>query len=365
MRENRVTSLAYFVTPHGFGHATRACAVMAALQAEQPDTRFEIFTQVPRWVFNDSLTGPFGYHSVYTDVGLAQVSAMVEDLPKTIERLSEIYPFRKVLVQQLAAQIQQLGCTAVLCDVAPLGIAVAKAAGVPSVLIENFTWEWIYETYAAEAPGLWPHIEFLRGAFAAADYHIQTAPVCVPQVVDLTTTPVSRSPRTPIGVVREQLNIPPEAKAVLLTMGGIEPGQYPFLAQLPQQAEYFVIPGGSQDTIISEGGMRRLPHHSQFFHPDLLNACDAVVGKLGYSTLAEAYHAGLPFGYVPRSRLRESKILGPYVQRELSGIEISNAEFDEGRWLDVLPDLLTRPRVQRGVPNGSVEIAAFVSKWVE
>jgi UDP:flavonoid glycosyltransferase YjiC (YdhE family) len=360
-----LTSIAYFITPHGFGHATRACAVMAALQAGRPDVRFEIFTQVPRWVFADSLTGSFDYHPLYTDVGLVQLSPMVEDVPGTIQRLSEIYPFREAQVRSLAQQIRQLGCQAVLCDVAPLGIAVAKAAGVPSVLIENFTWDWIYETYAAEAPGLWPYIEYLRSAFAAADHHIQTAPVCAPRAVDFTTPPVSRSPRTPIDIVRERLSIPAEAKAILLTMGGIEPEQYRFLDQLPERDIYFVIPGGGRAAMERVGNAILLPHHSQFFHPDLLNACDAVVGKLGYSTVAEAYHAGVPFGYVPRSRLRESELLGSYVQRELNGIEISSAEFGEGRWLDVLPDLRARPRIKRNTPNGAVQIAKFVKRLVE
>jgi hypothetical protein len=27
-----------------------------------------------------------------------------------------------------------------------------------------------------------------------------------------------------------------------------------------------------------------LPHHSGFYHPDLVNASDAVIGKVGYST---------------------------------------------------------------------------------
>ena len=47
--------IAYFVTPHGFGHAARAAAVMVALQEIDPAIQFDIFTQVPRWFFQDSL----------------------------------------------------------------------------------------------------------------------------------------------------------------------------------------------------------------------------------------------------------------------------------------------------------------------
>ena len=73
-----------------------------------------------------------------------------------------------------------------------MGIAAAKAAGIPSILIENFTWDWIYENYLDNHPDLSSAIHDLRGWFDRADYRIQTAPVCLPIKGNLTTRPVSR-----------------------------------------------------------------------------------------------------------------------------------------------------------------------------
>ena len=39
-----MTPLAYFISPHGFGHAARAAAVMSALHTQDPALQFEIFT---------------------------------------------------------------------------------------------------------------------------------------------------------------------------------------------------------------------------------------------------------------------------------------------------------------------------------
>jgi hypothetical protein len=259
----------------------------------------------------------------------------------------------------LAALVRERGCALVLCDIAPLGIVVARAAGIPSVLIENFTWDWIYEGYTSDASGLRPHIDYLRSVFASADYHIQTAPICDPHSVDLLTRPVSRSPRMPAVHIRERLRIPQPAKAVLVTMGGIQ-GEYNFLDRLSHQRHtYFVIPGGS-DSFERRENVVLLPHHSEFFHPDLLNACDAVVGKVGYSTMAEAYHAGIPFGYVQRTRLRESPVLADFIQAEMRGLDIPAAHFEDGRWLTSLPDLLAMPRLKRTEPNGAVQVAQFM-----
>ena len=55
--------IAYFISPHGYGHAARASAVMDAIHDISPSLRFEIFTTVPQWFFEQSLTGPFAYHS--------------------------------------------------------------------------------------------------------------------------------------------------------------------------------------------------------------------------------------------------------------------------------------------------------------
>jgi hypothetical protein len=75
MRPNHETAthrIAYFITPHGYGHAARASAVMAAVHQINAAVRFEIFTQVPEWFFQDSLSGPYGHHALLTDIGLAQ-----------------------------------------------------------------------------------------------------------------------------------------------------------------------------------------------------------------------------------------------------------------------------------------------------
>src|SRR5512141_2488187 len=109
--EQAVTDrIAVFVTPHGYGHAARASAVMNAIREREPGVHFEIFTRVPVWFFNMSLKSGFTYHEVLTDIGVAQSTAMDEDLPETIRRLEAFLPFRAELVGALAAQVSALGC---------------------------------------------------------------------------------------------------------------------------------------------------------------------------------------------------------------------------------------------------------------
>ncbi len=354
-------SIAYFISPHGFGHAARAAAVMSALRAQDPTLHFEIFTRVPRWFFKDSVGGAFAYHSTLTDIGLAQENALSENIPQTLKHLREFLPFNQSLISGLAQRVARLKCKLALCDIAPLGIAVARAAGIPSILIENFTWDWIYAGYARDDARFHKHIAYLRGIFRAADYHVQTEPVCHYRASDLVTRPVSREPRTSRKQIRARLGIPPRARVVLITMGGTPSAQqHAFLDRLAQvKRVYFVMPGNSRRAE-KRGNLVLLPHRSAFYHPDLVNASDAVIGKAGYSTVAEAYRAGIPFGYVPREKFREAPTMARFIEAEMGGFEISAADFESGHWVARLPDLLALPRRVRRDANGAAQIADFI-----
>ncbi len=357
--------IAYFITPHGYGHAARAAAVMNAFYRMLPDMVFEIYTRVPVWFFNMSNEGAFNYHELLTDIGLVQASSMQEDLPKTVKRLDEFLPFHHGSVQTLARQVTAQGCEMVFCDISPLGIAIAQAAGLPSILVENFTWDWIYEGYLAEEPGLAPHIDYLKTVFASADLHIRTEPACDYSLpAQLVSHVVSRKPRNAMEITRQRLGIPLEARVVMITMGGILT-QYPFLARLESASDtIFLVPGGS-DTYEKRGSLVVIPHHSNLYHPDLVAAADVMVGKLGYSTLAEAYATGIPYAYIPRERFPESLPMGRFARETMGAVELSEARFFSGEWLDLLPEMLSRPRQRPGGLNGADQIASWVLQKIQ
>ena len=76
-------SLAWFITPHGFGHASRSLAVMEqCLAQEQIDYHFHIFTTVPQWFIEGSIGATHHtYHPLLCDIGLIHQSSLQEDVP--------------------------------------------------------------------------------------------------------------------------------------------------------------------------------------------------------------------------------------------------------------------------------------------
>jgi hypothetical protein len=351
--------VAVFVSPHGYGHAARACAVMQALAALEPAARFDVFTLVPEWFFADSLTCPFTYHALLTDIGVVQKTPLVENLEETIRRLGGFLPFQAGLVDGLARALETLRCRLVLCDISPLGLAVAQQAGLPSVLVENFTWDWIYEPYLASISRFADPIAALAEIFEAATVHIQTEPVCRPDARFPTVPPVSRAPRLPSQAVRRRLGVPADAAAVLFTMGGV-PWRHGSLDALEGPGEIFFIVPGAAERFERRGRLILLPHRSGFFHPDLVHASDAVVGKLGYSTVAEVYDAGVPFAYVQRPTFRESGPLAAFVNSQIPALPLHVGDLTDGAWVARLPDLLRQAKGAGPTTSGAVAAARII-----
>ena len=358
---SKQNNIACFITPHGFGHAARATAVMEAMHHRMPGLNFEIYSSVPYWFFAESLAGFFSYHHLITDVGLVQQTPIQEDLKATLEKLDAMLPFDRTQIDHLAEQVRRDGCRLILCDIAPMGIMVARAAGVPSVLIENFTWDWIYEAYKAQDVRVNPHIDYLRQLFNAADHHVQTEPACCHGPSDRVTSPVARTPRTSAGQIRRRLGIPQKASLVLVTLGGIPPA-FELFERLPVFREYFVIIPGGAETYQVKGNVRLLAHHSGFYHPDLVAASDAVIGKLGYSTVTEVFHAGIPFGYIPRQGFRESAVLEAFVHEQMCVVALHPEQLVDGSWAEHVPQLLAMSKIVRKTPNGAEQAAEYICR---
>lgn len=359
MKTAEQPSIAYFISAHGLGHAARAAAVMDAVHQAQPTVRFELFSTVPRWFFDDCLSGPFAHHALQTDVGLVQNTPLEENLPATIEALKAFYPLDEQMVSSLAHQVRSLDCRLVICDIAPLGIAVAHQAGLPSLLVENFTWDWIYAGYKEHLSGLQPHIEYLEALFAQAAYHVQTEPVCAAGSPDLLVAPISRRPRSSVETMRQKIGVPDDKQLVVLTLGGTatSPEQL-HIGNFPE--DFFLVIPGRSDRLEQTGAIVRLPVRSGVFHPDLVRAADAVIGKAGYSTLAEIYQADVPFGYVSRSDFREAPILEAYARQHLRALHVSPAALADGSWTALVPSLTATPATGASRVNGADSTAAFV-----
>ncbi|MHB8837126.1 MAG: hypothetical protein ACYC9Y_15660 [Candidatus Methylomirabilia bacterium] len=356
---SRRPRIACFITPHGYGHAARAAAVIGALGDLVPGLVPHLFTTVPRWFFSESLRLDFSLHRLESDVGLIQRGPLGENLPATVERLGVLYPPDRALVSRLAGRLSRLGCRLVLCDISPLGIAVAAAAGLPCVLVENFTWGWIYRGCTVREPGLLPFAGILDDLVALADLRLQAQPACEPAAGAVRVGPISRRPRAARAAVRAALGIAARKPAVLVTMGGIPHGGFAVQPLLAAPGVEFILAGAARRQR-RVGNVLLLPHRTGLFHPDLVAAADAVVGKIGYSTVAETCRSRIPYGFVPRTGFRESAVLARWLVDRGRGLRIDPAAFASGEWVHRIPELLALGRPEERFPDGARQAAKLI-----
>jgi hypothetical protein len=364
MAEQSTFTIAYFVTPHGFGHAARASAVMEALNRRFMNLNFLVFTTVPAWFFSESsLT--IEYHHFLHDVGLIQSSPFANDMPATIEKLDQLLPFSSQLTAQAMQIMKNAGVSMILCDISSFGLLLARQMRIPSVLIENFTWDWIYESYIEEYPAFSEINLHLDALYALADIHFQAEPVCQPIANSFNIKdPIARSFKHTRVATRELLGIPDEQQMTLLSLGGIETN-FDNLTRLHQfDNTQFVVPGGAA-TLQRDRNVLLLPHHSHYYHPDLIRAADLVVGKAGYSTLAEVMMAGVPYAFISRRDFRESDVIIPFIKHNLPSVEITEQEYGSGAWFDRLPECFALTSNAPNPINGADTIAGHLVDLIE
>lgn len=356
--------VAAFVSPHGFGHAARSSAVLAALH-ERTGATVELFTTVPRWFFEESIEGIFRYRPETVDVGFRQRSALRIDVPATVRALEVLLtpeaepPFHSTAVSRLADDVREAGCGAVLCDIAPLGVAVSRAADLPSIVVENFRWGWLYDPWAEAFPRLRDFGAALDGWLERATVHVQARPACEPRDDLETVAPISRAPRRSRARTRAALGIPQDVPLVVVTMGGYAE-TLPFLDRLrANNSMRFLVTGAPRTE--AGGNLHLFDNRTPLFMPDLLRASDAVVAKLGYGTVAEVWHEGIPFAWVRRPDFREMPALEAFAEAELSGWGLGPDEFGRGAWIDRLSELVALPRRRHGA-GGAARVAEIIGE---
>ena len=357
-------NIAYFISSHGFGHASRASAIMEALEAAVPHIHFEVFTGTPEWLFRDAGLKDFTYHPGAVDVGLVQLGPMDHDLPRSVETIRNYLDSIPGRAAVLAEELKKLSIDAVICDISPLGIIAGRQAGLPVFLFENFTWDWIYELYVPECPDFAEINKRLREIFVQAAYRMQSEPLCDPLPdADILIPPASRKPHHTAAEFRKALGIPDSHRIGLISMGGIpENLDFAVDSSIPDHVT-LLLPGTFERTE-KRGNKILLPHHSGYYHPDMVHAADFVIGKAGYSTIAEVCAAGAAYGYISRANFRESDVTVAFLAARPNTLEVALDRFEAFSLDEEITRLLELGKTAPQSVNGSDVAAEFILKSI-
>lgn len=350
-----MSSILYYITGHGFGHAVRAQQVIRALTAINPELRVYIRTTAPEWLFQNSITA-IAYSRQAIDTGLVQADSLHMELAETLAACRAIYASPQQLIEQELAFLKANEIDLVVGDTPPLAFEIAAQAAVPSVSITNFTWDVIYRAYTATHPEFAPLIHTMTQCYGKA-----TEALTLPYPCDTTMFPrqqpipwITRTSDLTKDQARQALALPPKATIVLMSFGGLGLERLPW-RQLAQQQNYLFVTTGAGRK--QEGNLLTLPA-TKTHYEDLLRAVDAIVTKPGYGIVADILAHRVPILYTDRGDFAEYPRLVAALIDSATADFIPRAELLAGNLLPHLRSLLRKPPNWPSVQLHGAQVAA-------
>ena len=363
-------AVAFYVSGHGFGHASRQVEIIRTLQRQRPDVRVVIRTAAPRWIFDRALDAPFTCESTYADTGVAQVDSLKVDVASTILQADA---FHRTLDARSAAEAARLDTIdLVVADIPALACAAAARAGVPAIAVGNFTWDWIYSGYpetAELAPAL---LGTIRDAYAQADeaWRLPLSggfePFDGERIVDIPLV-ARRSSRDPDDV-RRRLGLPTHQQLLLCAFGRYGIGAIDWV-RVGEVANCHVVattggtPAVADDapdcavTTLDEDWVS----NQGIAYEDLVAAVDVVVTKPGYGMVAECAANDTAMIYTARGRFPEYDVLVAGMPGLIRNAFISHADLFTGRWEPAIAQVLSQPRPTAPNTDGAEVAAARIA----
>jgi len=344
--------LVFYISGHGFGHASRSIEVIRALIERRPQLRVLVKTTAPKWLFDLANVPGMSYEAFETDVGMTQADSLTMDIGETARRAAEFYRDFDALADSEAAFLRSANAAMVVGDIPPLAHAAAARAGIPSMAIGNFTWDWIYEGYATferDAPGV---IQAIRDGYRQADRALRLPMhggfATIADVVDIPM--IARRSSRSRAETRRLMHVAGDRPFVLASFGG-------YGLDIP----FDEIARREHLTVLSPGAALPPPLGYQ----DLVAAADVVITKPGYGIVSECVANDAPLLYTSRGPFVEYDVFVAEMPRVLRCRFMPQDDLRSGRWRPHIEALLAQPAPpKRAAVNGAAIAAAKILELV-
>lgn len=345
-------TIMYYVSSHGYGHAARASQVMAALP---PEVKILCRTAVdPKFIQRESgrkitvLPARF-------DTGVNQKDN------RTLDWASTFKEARKLLKENASGLMEEVDLLrrhrvdVIVCDVPPAPLEAARMAGIPAVVVGNFTWVDIFDRERKKLPEAGELADLWREQYGLATLAIRTPPAFPLSYFRTVQTvePIARKGKNIRRALLSHLGLPRDQKLVLLYFGTFGD-------------DALTIPELPGVTFVS---MTKMPHPAieldpnQWHFPDVVASAHAVIAKPGYGTVGECMANGTPVVYHPRTEFAEYAILRKALEAWGGAVQIPLSRLQSGQWQAALKAAFElKPKKVRS--HGAAQTAAAIMELV-
>lgn len=320
-------NIAFFISDHGYGHIMRNLPVMKELTKRGHNIVVvcgKRHIEIAREYLEEAV-----YIEFHTDAGLVvKPGTLIVDKEATASAVNGYvseFPERISLAKSI---IKEYSIGAVVADIVPWALLVAKQLSIPSFLMASFTWIEQYESFVNDED-----LNVLREAFQTTEQVLY---------YDLVNKPTSDLLGSGIDVgfvarefqVDEVIRIKSEHKRpiVFISLGGSNSGlnfeidvsslPYDFISTCALKLK------GTNVTYLDAS----VPNSQ-----DYVKAADFCIAKAGWSTVSEMMLAGVKFGVLTRPDVPEDTMIIEELGKRQAAIAINVEELkDMGKVMDKL-----------------------------
>ncbi|HEY7292040.1 MAG TPA: hypothetical protein VH583_19550 [Vicinamibacterales bacterium] len=340
--------LVYYISGHGLGHSSRSIEVMREIRARDPLAEITVRTAAPRWIFESAAPRGVVYEHLVTDTGVVQDDSLSLDEDATARAAAAFDDRFADLVDEEARLLRDRRPDVVIGDVPPVASAAAHRAELASVVVANFTWDWILGIYSAFDRFAPRAIRTMGDAYAKT-----TLALRLPLHGGFSTTPAVRDipliARTSLrgrAETRRLLKLADDRVVVLSSFSGF--GLDLPIADLERSGDFVLLAPEKEPP----AGLR---------YEDLVAAADVVVSKPGYGIVSECAANGTALLYSSRGNFVEYDLLVREMPRFLRCRFIPQDDLRAGRWTEHVRAVLAQPKpATRARVDGAAIAAAAI-----
>jgi len=345
--------LRYYVSDPGYGHASRAIALIRELRSLSPNLSISVRTSVPASYIRNSLS-PLHIEVTESanDIDLQFNAGLYCDLGYTYKENIEKFSGKlQDLLQEESQFCTRRGVDLVISDIAAYPFYLASELKIPSTAVASFLWSWFLQKLLGVRDPKVKEVVETMDQF----YGLVTRSFALPFPSDLSSLRnirhvsllVKKLTRTPLQI-REALGYEENDFLVFFTGGFTLP--WPAIVKklpsmIPRSGKFKIILS-SNAPIPDLENVKRIPQ-SDLETQDYVAASSLVISKPGHSIISEAVAYRVPLILTLPTEHPEWKSNLEQLTSKGIATPMPFSEFEELSWLRHLEELSEAFKDQR------------------
>lgn len=351
--------IAYYISAHGFGHAARSAPVLQTLAGF---CDLFIKTEIPEDYFR--LIGvPHVYIRKKVDVGCVQKTFVEVDRAATLEAYRNFSDHRDARLNAEVQWLEDNEIDLVLSDAPAWPLLAGRKAGIPALLITNFTWHDIYSHF----PEIRDHADLLtrlEEEYRAATLqilpqcHLDNSLIAHKKEVGL----ISLKGRDIRPQLEQALEVDLSHRRMVFVYFGVFDASGVDWRNLSAMGDFVFLTRDPLPQPPPAANLHILD--DRFLFPDLIASSDLVLTKAGYSTIACALVHGKPVLSCEREDFAEFAAMKRFLEDHHVGRIIDAQSFFRGDWREGIEAALPLTVTGKVRVDGEVEVGRIVRRYL-